>query len=149
TPPPPANGGPVSRAAAAFGAAGAVVGPGAADPFGPKAVRGSAGAALWWPVAEVDDLAAALASARSAGRPLIVLDPRGEPLEAALSRLREPAGRPAPVFVLGNEGHGAGKDVRARADAVAAIDRARGVESLNVATAAALAFDACARLGWR
>ncbi len=47
----PGNVGAVLRAAQAFGASSAAVGPGSADPFGPKAVRASMGAVFGVPLA--------------------------------------------------------------------------------------------------
>jgi RNA methyltransferase, TrmH family len=55
----PGNVGAVLRGAAAFGAASVALGPGCADPYGPKAVRASMGAIFSVPVARVaapDDL---------------------------------------------------------------------------------------------
>jgi TrmH family RNA methyltransferase len=49
----PGNVGTILRSALAFGAASVVVGPGCADPFGPKAVRASMGAIFAVPVARV------------------------------------------------------------------------------------------------
>ncbi|HEV7364147.1 MAG TPA: RNA methyltransferase [Solirubrobacteraceae bacterium] len=50
----PGNVGAVLRAAAAFGGGAVVVGPGCADPFGPRAVRASMGAIFSVPVARAD-----------------------------------------------------------------------------------------------
>jgi len=49
----PGNVGTIVRSALAFGAASVVVGPGCADPFGPKAVRASMGAIFAVPLARV------------------------------------------------------------------------------------------------
>jgi TrmH family RNA methyltransferase len=49
----PGNVGAVLRAAEAFGAGSVALGPGSADPFGPKAVRASMGAVFAVPVARV------------------------------------------------------------------------------------------------
>ncbi len=53
----PGNVGAILRSALAFGAASVVVGPGCADPFGPKAVRASMGAIFSVPVARATDIA--------------------------------------------------------------------------------------------
>ena len=50
----PGNVGTVLRSAAAFGAASVALGPGCADPYGPKAVRASMGAIFAVPVARVE-----------------------------------------------------------------------------------------------
>ena len=54
----PGNVGAILRSARAFGAASVALGPGCADPFGPKAVRGSMGAIFEMPVARVRDVGA-------------------------------------------------------------------------------------------
>jgi TrmH family RNA methyltransferase len=53
----PGNVGAVLRSAQAFGASSVALGPGSADPFGPKAVRASMGAVFGVPVARAGDLA--------------------------------------------------------------------------------------------
>ncbi|MBX5475937.1 MAG: RNA methyltransferase [Clostridia bacterium] len=133
----PGNVGALVRAAAAFGAAGAVLGPGCADPWGPKALRGAMGAAFSLPLVEAADLAKMLSEARAAGRRVVALDARGaERLD------RVPLDRA--VLLLGSEGRGLG-EAAAAADVVARIPFADGMESLNVATAAAVALYEAAR----
>lgn len=53
----PGNVGTILRSAEAFGAAGVAIGPGTADPFGPKAVRASMGAVFTVPLARAVTLA--------------------------------------------------------------------------------------------
>src|SRR5581483_9946778 len=53
----PGNVGAVLRAAQAFGAASVALGPGSADPFGPKAVRASMGAVFAVPLTKTSTLA--------------------------------------------------------------------------------------------
>ena len=50
----PGNVGTVLRSALAFGAARSCIGPGTADPYGPKAVRASMGAIFSVPVARAE-----------------------------------------------------------------------------------------------
>ena len=69
----PGNVGTVLRSALAFGAASVALGPGTADPYGPKAVRASMGALFEVPVARVRDPApscrpARIGAGRAAGR---------------------------------------------------------------------------------
>jgi TrmH family RNA methyltransferase len=75
----PGNVGAVLRSAHAFGASSVALGPGSADPFGPKAVRASMGAVFAVPLARADDLAALpgqkLALVARAGVPLSELWP--------------------------------------------------------------------------
>ncbi len=124
----PGNVGTLLRAADAFGA-GIALSTGCADPTGPKALRASVGAIFRVPVARFDD----------APRPWLALVPRGgEPLHEAASR--------AGTFVLGAERDGVPGDVLARCDARATIALAPESESLNVATAGAIALYEARRL---
>ena len=122
----PGNLGALLRSAAAFGFQEALLGPGCADPFAPKALRGSMGAAFLLPLRRVPALVP------DAGR-WYALDggPRALPLaEADLSE-------PLRLWV-GNEGHGwAGVDLPPAVQRLAIP--IRGVESLNAAVAAGIA----------
>jgi len=118
----PGNVGTLLRTADAFGA-GIALSQGCADPTGPKALRASVGAIFRVPLARFDD----------APRPWLALVPRGgEPLHEVASR--------AGTFVLGAEREGVPEDVLARCDARATIALAPESESLNVATAGAIAL---------
>jgi TrmH family RNA methyltransferase len=117
----PGNVGTIARTAAAAGAPALAVLPGCADPYGPKAVRASAGyvfrlqvaRVLWKDLAGLDGYGAAAAG--------------GAPLAEA--RI-ESAG----MIVLGSETHGLSrKDLT-----LVTVPLTEGVESLNVAAAAAL-----------
>jgi len=119
----PGNVGAVLRSALAFGAAGVVLGPDCADPFGPKAVRASMGAIFSVPVArgEVADLP---------GERVALVAREGEPL-------RGPAKGDVSV-VVGAEREGLPDDVIAACDRVAHVPIAS--ESLNAAMAATVAL---------
>lgn len=111
------------RVAAAAGAAG-VVTTGPRDPWDPAALRGAAGLHFALPVGRADD------GFDPAPRPLVALDPDGEPLGAA----------PLPaeaVLAFGTERHGLSDALLARADARLRIPMRPGVSSLNLATAVA------------
>ena len=86
----PGNVGTVLRGALAFGANSVALGPGTADPYGPKAVRASMGALFDVPLARVrapEELPRRLiASGRAVGRPL------GEIADAARFSCRRRAG---------------------------------------------------------
>lgn len=119
----PGNVGTIVRLAAAFDAAGVLLLPGTADPFGAKAIRSSAGAILTVPVAPItiDELFAS-------GLPLVATAMSGTPLD--------PPSRNA-ILVFGNEGSGVSQAVLERATRLA-IPMSPRVESLNVATSAAI-----------
>jgi tRNA G18 (ribose-2'-O)-methylase SpoU len=130
----PSNVGTIIRSATALGVDATLIGPGSADPFGRRALRTSMGAALVHPWAitadPVDDL-------RAHGFTLLALTPApdAEPLAAdstALSGERV-------ALALGTEGQGLSDHMLATADARVTIPMAPGVDSLNVAAAAAIA----------
>ena len=114
------NVGAVVRVAAAAGAAG-VLTTGARDPWDPAAVRGAAGLHFALPVGRVDG--------PPGGRPLVALDPEGEPLGTL------PADA---LLAFGSERHGLSPALSARAERRVAIPMRAGVSSLNLATAVAV-----------
>jgi TrmH family RNA methyltransferase len=128
----PGNLGAILRSAAAFGFQEALLGPLCADPFSPKALRGSMGAAFLMPLRRIEALTL------DGGR-WIALDggPGATPLAQAELK--------APLRILvGNEGHGwQGAELPAAVLRVAIPTR--GVESLNAAVAAGIACFECAR----
>ncbi len=110
------------RVAAAAGAAG-VLTTGDNDPWHPDALRGAAGLHFALPVARLDDLP-------EGDRPLVAIDPEGEPLgRAALA--------PRSILAFGTERYGLSEPLLERADARLAIPMREGVSSLNLATAVA------------
>ena len=127
----PGNVGAICRTAAAAGAPALAVLEGTADPYGPKAVRASAGNvfrlkvahASWKELGDLDGFGAA----SSGGAPLAEA-----PIESA------------DMIVLGSEAHGLSrKDLK-----LVTVPLTEGVESLNVAAAAALIlFELRRRLG--
>jgi RNA methyltransferase, TrmH family len=125
----PGNVGAVVRLAAAFELGGVVALSGTADPFSPRAIRGSAGAVLTTPVA-TDSASAFLAECARRGRPLFAAMPEG-PSIADIVLPRDA------VVVMGSEGRGVAPEIREAARPFS-IPTSRRVESLNVATAAAI-----------
>ena len=122
----PGNLGALLRSAAAFGFQEALLGPGCADPFAPKALRGSMGAAFLMPLRRV----AALTP--DAGR-WYALDGGPGALPLAEADLAEPL-----RLWVGNEGHGwVGVGLPPAVQRLAIP--IRGVESLNAAVAAGIA----------
>src|SRR3954454_3399953 len=120
----PGNVGTVLRSALAFGAGSVALGPGTADPYGPKAVRASMGALFGVPLARVRE-------------PAELPGPRTPSPAGAAVPLRdlEPAER---TFVVGAEREGLPDAVVAACDDIAHIPIA--FESLNAATAASIAL---------
>ena len=116
----PGNVGTLARACDAFGAY-LALSPGSADPFGPKALRASAGSAFRVPLGEFSPEGAVALVAHGAP-PLEALDP-------SLSR-----------FVLGSEREGLPEDVVAACAASATIPHVGPAESLNVAMAGTIAL---------
>ena len=125
----PGNVGSILRTAMAFGVSGVLLGPGCADPFSPKTVRASMGAAFSGRVFESADLSAALSGC---GLPVYA---------AALAEdavdIRE-ADMSSCVLLLGNEGAGLSEDLLDRADQIVQIPMEAGCQSLGVAAAAAV-----------
>ena len=130
----PGNLGAILRSAAAFGFQEALLGPLCADPFNPKALRGSMGAAFLMPLRRVQRLTL------DRGH-WLALD--GGPGAVALAQ----ADLGAPLRILvGNEGHGwQGAELPEGIQRVAIPTC--GVESLNAAVAAGIAcFETARRL---
>jgi TrmH family RNA methyltransferase len=120
----PGNVGTILRSALAFGASSVVLGPGCADPFGPKAVRASMGAIFAVPVARVTALA------QLPGERVALVAHAGEPIAGpAAGEL---------TLLVGAERAGLPADVVAACDRVAQI--AIAGESLNAAMAATIAL---------
>jgi TrmH family RNA methyltransferase len=113
------------RVAAAADIAG-VLTTGGHDPWHPDALRGAAGLHYAVPVARLPQLAAL----SGLDRPLLALDPDGDPL--APSELPSRA-----LLAFGTERYGISRELSARADARISIPMRAGVSSLNLATSVA------------
>jgi len=125
------NVGAILRSAAAFGADTAVLGRGCADPWSPKVLRAAMGGHFALRVAEVPDLAGALEGFR--GKLVCAVAAGGQaPATVDLT------GRLGWIF--GAEGQGVSPAAAAQAALRVSIAHAPGVESLNVAAAAAILF---------
>jgi len=121
----PGNLGTILRSAHAFGAASVALGPGCADPYGPKAVRASMGAIFALPLARA-------ATVQELPGELVGLD--GGAKEALGGRFAAQT-----TLLIGAERDGLGLELLARCDRVVAIRQAAG-HSLNAAMAATIAL---------
>jgi len=119
---------------------------GTANPFSPKTLRASAGAALHLPILAGMSLSILLAQLKVAAvRTLAssVHEPRGG--EQALLAPWEVDWCQPVALLVGNEGAGLPEEVERAADARIRIPMASGIESLNAAAAAAVVFYEAAR----
>ncbi|GAA1629604.1 TrmH family RNA methyltransferase [Actinoplanes couchii] len=131
------NLGALFRSAAALGIDAVVLSPTCADPLYRRAVRVSMGEVFAIPYAKSDDWPGTLTAIREAGFTLLALTP-GEgaiPIGSLTPQQRE-----RPALLLGAEGPGLTGAAMDAADARVVIPMHNGVDSLNVATAGALAF---------
>ncbi len=127
----PGNVGTIIRSAHAFGASSVILGPGSADPFGPKAVRATMGALFSLPVARAERLT------ELPGTTIALASEGGEPLDRA-SWPEQPF-----TLIVGAEREGLPGEL------IAAADQTRRIEivgdSLNAAMAATVALYSCTR----
>jgi tRNA G18 (ribose-2'-O)-methylase SpoU len=131
------NLGAVFRGAAALGMDAVLLSPSCADPLYRRSVRVSMGEVFAVPYARLSPWPEALGTVRDAGFALLALTPAADalPLQhlSAQHRLR-------PALLLGAEGPGLSRAALGASDARVTIPMRRGVDSLNVAAAAAVAF---------
>ncbi|MBW3556262.1 MAG: RNA methyltransferase [Actinobacteria bacterium] len=129
------NLGALFRNSAAFGAGGLLLDPTCADPLYRRSVRVSMGHVLRVPFARLPGWPQSLADLRSLGFEVLALTPAADAVDI---RTIEP--RPRQALVVGAEGPGLSAAALATADRRVRVAMAPGVDSLNVATAAAVAL---------
>ncbi|HUU33501.1 MAG TPA: RNA methyltransferase [Vicinamibacterales bacterium] len=135
----PDNVGGVFRNAAALGAAAVVLGPHCGDPLYRKAIRTSMAAVLTLPWVQAGPWPDALARLRAAGFSVVACTP------AAQATALYDADLPVRAAVLvGAEGPGLSAEALAHADLQVRIPMHGAIDSLNVATAAAVVLSALA-----
>lgn len=142
-----ANVGAIIRSAAGLGWDGVLLAPRAADPFYRRAIKTSMGAVFALPWARMTDWLADLELLRASGFRLVAmaLQPDAIPLgQFAAAQAADP-GRLA--LLVGTEGDGLSPQWLERADAIVRIPMYRGVDSLNVAAATAVACHALGPAG--
>lgn len=134
----PDNVGSIFRSAAAFGASGVLLSPTCADPLYRKAIRTSMGTTLLLPFRTAAEWPAPLRRVQASGARLVALTPDDSVLDL------ETFARDAPdtplALLLGNEGDGLSPAALALCDERVQITIEPVVDSLNVATTAAIAL---------
>jgi tRNA G18 (ribose-2'-O)-methylase SpoU len=131
------NIGAVFRGAAALGMDAVLLSPTCADPLYRRSVRVSMGEVFAVPYAQLEPWPAGLARVREAGCTLIALTPATDAVPIQDLTVEQ---RQRPALLLGAEGAGLTEAALALADVRVTIPMRRGVDSLNVAAAAAVAF---------
>ncbi len=138
----PTNLGSILRTSAALGVSAVALGPQCADYLSRRVVRVSMAAALQLPIVVAADIGGALARLkREFGLELVatVVDPSAEPLAKAQRSTKM-------ALVLGGEAHGLPPDLLSLCDRRVTIPMRPGIDSLNVAVAAAIfLFQFCQR----
>jgi tRNA G18 (ribose-2'-O)-methylase SpoU len=131
------NIGAIFRGAAALGVDAVLLSPSCADPLYRRSVRVSMGEVFAIPYARLQPWPRALDAVRAKAFSLLALTLARDavPIQDLSAALRA-----RPALLLGAEGTGLEPAVVAGADASVVIPMRRGVDSLNVAAAAAVAF---------
>lgn len=134
-----ANVGAVFRCVAALGFDAVLLAPRCADPLYRRAVKVSMGAVLAVPYARLADWREGLAAVRAAGFTLLALTP--DPAATPIAEIAGgPGGPPDKIALLiGGEGSGLSGRWLSAADQAVKIPMRRGIDSLNVGAAAAIA----------
>ncbi|HUB42760.1 MAG TPA: RNA methyltransferase [Streptosporangiaceae bacterium] len=129
-----ANVGAVFRCVAALGFDAVLLAPRCADPLYRRSVKVSMGAVLTVPYTRMPDWRGGLAELRSAGFRLLALTP-----DRAAVPIGEISQRGKIALLIGGEGGGLSGRWLTGADQAVRIPMSRGIDSLNVAAAAAIA----------
>lgn len=131
----PTNIGTVFRSAAALGVDAVLLDPSCYDPLYRRAVRVSMAATLLLPYARLAPWPAGLSQLTGAGFELVACTP-----DPGAASVREHLAGPAVAVLLGAEGPGLSPGALAAATSRVRIPMSAGVDSLNVAAAAAVLF---------
>jgi tRNA G18 (ribose-2'-O)-methylase SpoU len=134
------NVGVLARNCAALGAGGLIVGETTASPYLRRAVRNSMGVIFKLPVAEPPELVSALRELRARGVRCVAAHGQAKRLTLPECDLTGDC-----CLVFGSEGSGLSEATLAACDEAVSIPMAHGVDSLNVANAAAVFFYEAAR----
>lgn len=128
----PGNIGTIIRSSEAVGASGVVITHGTVDPYGPKAVRASMGSILRLPIIRIDDLSRFLERCTESGFQTVGLAISGKIAHFELDLTRPTA------LIVGSEGLGLPEDIMQNVRYISRIPMFKGIDSLNVATAASV-----------
>jgi len=128
----PGNLGTIIRTAEAVGASGVAITPNTVDPYNPKAIRASMGSILRVPVVHSVDASAFILICKQKGFQTVATVLTGRTTHFDID-LKKPT-----VMVLGQEGAGLPQDIMADIDLQVRIPMSSTIDSLNVATAAAV-----------
>jgi tRNA G18 (ribose-2'-O)-methylase SpoU len=131
------NLGAIFRGAAALGVDAVLLSPSCADPLYRRSVRVSMGQVFAVPYARLEPWPGGLDTVRAAGFVVLALTPAADAVP--IQRLDD-AARARPALLFGAEGPGLSGAALAGSDRRVRIPMHRGVDSLNVAAAAAVAF---------
>jgi tRNA G18 (ribose-2'-O)-methylase SpoU len=129
------NLGALFRNAAAFGAGGVLLDPTSVDPLYRRSIRVSMGHVLRMPFTRLPEWPAAVATLQALGYEVLALTPGDDAEDLAAV-----APGPRQALLVGAEGPGLSKGALAAADRRVRIPLAGHVDSLNLATAAAVAL---------
>ena len=127
------NIGALVRNCVAFGVQALLVGETSSHPYLRRAVRSSMGTVFQLPVIEAADLVASLRELRAAGMRCVAAHPHTDGRTVTQARLNTNA-----CLVFGSEGYGLSPAVLAGCDDAVAVPMPPTVDSLNVASAAAI-----------
>lgn len=136
------NVGAAFRAAAGLGADAVLVSPGGADPLYRRSVRVSMGTVFQVPWTRITDWESAIADLHAAKFDIAALALRDDAVTLDAYAVERPE---RVALVMGSEGDGLSREAMDGADTVVTIPMSGGVDSLNVASAAAVALWAMKR----
>jgi TrmH family RNA methyltransferase len=128
----PGNLGTIIRTAEAVGASGVAITTNTVDPFNPKAVRASMGSILRLPIVHIVDVREFIKACKKKGYQTVATVLGGEKTHFEID-LKKPT-----LVILGQEGAGIPQDIMPDIDIQVRIPMALTIDSLNVATAAAV-----------
>lgn len=129
----PHNLGAIARSVECSGAQGLIVGESRSAPLSGAALKSSAGALAYLPVARAASMQKALLDCKQAGFTVIALSPEAPTLYCTPDLYNEPT-----VLVIGSEGKGIHQSIRTMVDVEVNIQMSGNIASLNASVAAAV-----------